>query len=171
VEALILYVREKDLDLFYDAAERAIALNPNNAFILADLGLWMVYSGRFERGKALVEKSVALNPLHADWIHFASFLDHYRKGEYREALGVQLKMNVPNNQGIQAGLAAVYAQLGDMEKAKATLAHILQHWPEFAKDPRAWFVRRRFSPAVLESLMDGLRKAGLEVPPRQQLQQ
>src|SRR5688500_1540488 len=56
---------------------------------------------------------MVLNPLHADWIHFALFLDHYRKGEYREALGVQLKMNVPNNQGIQAGLAAVYGQLGD----------------------------------------------------------
>jgi adenylate cyclase len=170
VEALILYVREKDLDLFYEAAERAIALNPNNAFILADLGLWMVYSGRFERGKALVEKAMVLNPLHADWIHFALFLDHYRKGEYREALGVQLKMNVPNNQGIQAGLAAVYGQLGDTEKAKATLAHILRLWPEFAKDPRAWFVRRRFSVDVLDSLMDGLRKAGLEAPPRSQQQ-
>jgi adenylate cyclase len=167
VEALILYVREKDLNLFYEAAERAIALNPNNAFILADLGLWMVYSGRFERGKALVEKAMVLNPLHADWIHFALFLDHYRKGEYREALGVQLKMNVPNNQGIQAGLAAVYGQLGDTEKAKAALDHILQLWPEFAKDPRAWFVRRRFSVKLLESLMDGLRKAGLEVLPRQ----
>ena len=167
VEALILYVREKDLDLFYEAAERAIALNPNNAFILADLGLWMVYSGRFERGKALVEKSMILNPLHADWIHFALFLDYYRKGEYREALGVQLKMNVPNNQGIQTGLVAVYGQLGDTEKAKGTLAHILQLWPEFPENPRAWFVRRRFSAVVLESLMDGLRKAGLEVPPRQ----
>lgn len=170
VEALILYVREKDLDLFYDAAERAIALNPNNAFILSDLGLWMVYSGRYERGKALVEKAVVLNPLHADWIHFAFFLDHYRKGEYREALGVQLEMNVPNNQGIQAGLAAVYGQLGDSEKAKTTLDHILKLWPEFAKDPRAWFVRRRFSAELLESLMDGLRKAGLEVPPRKQQQ-
>jgi TolB-like protein/class 3 adenylate cyclase len=168
VEALILYVREKDLDLFYDAAERAIALNPNNAFVLADLGLWMVYSGRFERGKALVEKSMILNPLHADWIHFALFLDHYRKGEYREALGAQLKMNLPNNQGIQAGLAAVYGQLGDTEKAKTTLAHILQLWPEFPKNPRAWFVRRRFSGDMLESLMDGLHKAGVEVPPRQQ---
>jgi hypothetical protein len=29
--------------------------------------------------------------------HFAFFLDHYRKGEYREALAVQRKMNVPNN--------------------------------------------------------------------------
>ncbi|HEY7749724.1 MAG TPA: adenylate/guanylate cyclase domain-containing protein [Aestuariivirgaceae bacterium] len=168
VEALILYVSEKDLDVFYDAAERAIALNPNNAFILSDLGLWMIYSGRWERGKALVEKAVVLNPLHQDWVNFAFFLDHYRKGEYREALGVQRKMNVPNNQGIQAGLAAVYGQLGDTKKAKATLDHILQLWPEFANDPRAWFVRRRFSGELLEFLMDGLRKAGLQVPPQEQ---
>jgi TolB-like protein/Tfp pilus assembly protein PilF len=165
VQALILYVSETDLDVFYAAAERAVALNPNNAFILSDLGLWMVYSGRSERGKALVEKSMVLNPLHQDWVHFAFFLDHYRKAEYREALEVQRKMNVPNNQGIQAGLAAVYGQLGDMTKAKATLDHILELWPDFAADPRAWFVRRRFSSELLESLMDGLRKAGLQVPP------
>jgi adenylate cyclase len=169
VEALILYVSEKDLDVFYAAAEQAVALNPNNAFILSDLGLWMVYSGRWERGKALVEKSMILNPLHQDWVHFAFFLDHYRKGEYREALAVQRKMNVPNNQGIQAGLAAVYGQLGDTKNAKATLDHILQVWPDFAADPRAWFVRRRFSVELLESLMGGLRKAGLQVPqPEQQ---
>ena len=79
-------------------------------------------------------------------------------------------LNLGVNQGIQAGLAAVYGQLGDTEKAKATLAHILGLWPEFPKDPRAWFVRRRFSVDVLESLMEGLRKAGLQVPPRTQQQ-
>jgi hypothetical protein len=77
-------------------------------------------------------------------------------------------MNVPNNQGIQAGLAAVYGQLGDTKKARATLDHILQLRPEFANDPRAWFVRRRFSSELLELLMDGLSKAGLKVPPPEQ---
>jgi TolB-like protein/class 3 adenylate cyclase len=170
VQALILYINEMDLEVFYQAAERAISLNPNNAFVLSDLGLWMIYSGRWERGKALVEKAVILNPLHQDWVHFAFFLDHYRKGEYREALGVQRKMNVPNNQGIQAGLAAVYGQLGDTKNAKAALDHILRLWPEFPKDPRAWFVRRRFSAELLESLMDGLHKAGLPVPPPERQQ-
>jgi hypothetical protein len=74
-------------------------------------------------------------------------------------------MNQPTNQGIQVGLAAVYGQLGEAEKARATFDHILRTWPDLPDDPRGWFIRRRFSPELLEHLMDGLRKAGVEVPP------
>jgi hypothetical protein len=73
---------------------------------------------------------------------------------------------LPNNEGVQAGLAAVYGQLGETENAKATLDHILASQPGFAKDPRRWFTRRRISDELVESLMDGLRKAGLNGPTR-----
>ena len=165
VYALILYARERSFDPFYDAADRAIALNPNNAFVLADLGTWIAYSGEWQRGRALVEKSMKLNPFHASWLHISFFLDHYRKGKYREALETALKMNLPNNAGVQTGLAAVYGQLGEREKATATLDRILAITPGFAEDPRAWFVRRRIPAELVESLMDGLRKAGMNVPP------
>ena len=52
VYALILYARERSFDPFYDAADRAIALNPNNAFVLADLGTWIAYSGEWQRGNS-----------------------------------------------------------------------------------------------------------------------
>lgn len=64
------------------------------------------------------------------------------------------------NSGIQVGLAAVYGQLGETEKARA----VHDAAPKFFVDPRAWFVRRRFSGELLEPLMDGLRKTGIEVP-------
>ena len=105
-----------------------------------------------------------LNPLHQRWLHFAFFLDHYRKGQYREARTVALKINLPENHMVQAGLAAVYGQLGETEKAKATLDHILTIHPRFADDPRSAFVKRRMPGELVESIMDGLRKAGLQVP-------
>ncbi len=163
--ALMLYVQERSFGPFYAAAERAIALNPNAAFVLADLGTWIAYSGEWERGKALVEKSMKLNPFHKSWLPFSFFLDHYRKSEYREALVVVLKINLPNNEGVQTGLAAVYGQLGETEKSKAIVDHLLAIRPGFADDPRGWFVRRRMPDELVESLMDGLRKAGLNVPP------
>ena len=163
--AIIRYMREKDFDAFHVTAEQALALNPNNAWVVSDLGTWTFYSGEWERGKALVRKSMALNPLHQRWLHFPDFLDHYRKGEYREARAVALKINLPENHMAQAGLAAVYGQLGETEKAKATIDHILTYHPRFADDPRAAFVRRRMPRDLVESLMDGLRKAGMQVPP------
>jgi tetratricopeptide (TPR) repeat protein len=169
VLALIGYLREQSFDPFYSAAERSIALNPNNSFVLADLGTWTAYSGEWERGKALVSKAMKLNPFHQRWLHIAFFLDHYRKGEYREALAVALKMNLPQNEGVQASLAAVYGQLGETEKARDTVDHIIATQPGFAADPRRWFTRRRMPDEPVESLMDGLRKAGLDVPlPKQQ---
>ncbi len=163
--ALILYVQEPDFDAFYQTAERAIALNPNDAGVLADLGTWIAYSGQLERGTALIAKAMVLNPFHQSWWHWAFFLDLYHKRDYRGALAVQRKMDLPDNLGIQTGLAAVYGQLGDMEHARATLDHILSIEPDFAEDPRAWFVRRRILPELIEALMDGLGKAGFAVPP------
>jgi class 3 adenylate cyclase/TolB-like protein len=162
INALLLYTCEVSFDPYYAEAEAAIKLNPNDAMVLADLGLWMIYSGEWERGRPFVAKAKILNPLHPDWYHWAFFLDHYRKGEYREALEVQLRMNQPTNPGIQVGLAAVYGQLGETTKAQATRAAA----PSFFEDPRPWFVRRRFSDDLLESLMEGLRKAGIDVPPK-----
>ena len=163
--AIIRYMREKDFDAFHVTAEQALALNPNNAWVVSDLGTWTFYSGDWERGKALVRKAMALNPLHQRWLHFPFFLDHYRKGEYRDARAVALKINLPDNHMVQAGLAAAYGQLGETEKAKATIDHILTYHPRFADDPRAAFVRRRMPRDLVESLMDGLRKAGMQVPP------
>jgi len=163
--AVIRYMREEDFDSFHAVAEQALALNPNNAWVVSDLGTWTAYSGEWERGKALVRKAMTLNPLHQRWLHFPFFLDHYRKREYREARTVALKINLPENHMVQAGLAAVYGQLGETEKAKATLDHILAMHPKFADDPRAAFVKRRMPRDLVESIMDGLRKAGLQVPP------
>jgi adenylate cyclase len=164
VLALIGYLTERSFDSFYAAADRAIAINPNNAFVLADLGTWIAYSGEWERGKALVGKAMRLNPLHQRWLHMSFFLDSYRKGEYTEALALALKINLPSNEGVQAGLAAAYGQLGQIARAKETLDQIIANAPGFAGDPRRWFTRRRIPDALVESLMDGLRKAGLNVP-------
>jgi adenylate cyclase len=168
VLALIDYVTARRFDSFYSAAERAIALNPNNAFVLADLGTWMAYSGEWERGKDFVAKAMKLNPLHQRWLHMAFLLDHYRKRNYREALAVALMINLPSNEGVEATLAAVYGQLEDMKNAKVTLDHLRATQSGFEKDPRRWFVRRRISDELIESLMEGLQKARLKIPPKLQ---
>jgi tetratricopeptide (TPR) repeat protein len=132
------------------------------------MGTWMAYSGRWEQGKALVERAMVLNPRHQRWYHFSFFLDHYRKGEYREALTIVLKMNLPENYMVQAALASTYAQLGEIERAKAALDHVLEVRPSYAEDPRAPFRVRRMPHDLIESIMDGLRAAGLDVPPADQ---
>jgi class 3 adenylate cyclase/TolB-like protein len=164
VLALVHYMSETDFDAFYETAEKAIALNPNDAWANADLGIWTAYSGDFERGKALIERAKMLNPDYPRWLDFAFFLDHYGKRDYLQAKAVALKIDLPKNHMVQTGLAATYGQLGELDKAKDVIAQILAIQPAFAGDPRAAFIARRVPDELVESLMDGLRKAGLDVP-------
>jgi adenylate cyclase len=162
--AILSQMTGEDRAVFRNFANKAIELNPNDAFVLADLGTWMAYSGEWEKGKEWVTRSKLLNPKHQSWLDYIWHLHHYLKGEYREARDVALKINLPNNYMVQASLTAAYAMNGEQEKAERALAHLLEIRPDYAKDPRAPFRTRGMPAELIESLMDGLRKAGLDVP-------
>jgi Tfp pilus assembly protein PilF len=51
-----VYFHRHELDAFFAEAERAIAINPNHAMVLAVFGLRFTYAGD-ERGIALIEKA------------------------------------------------------------------------------------------------------------------
>ncbi len=162
--AIISQLRREDYETFEALAETAMALNPNNAGVVGDIGNFTFYFGEWERGKALLERMMKLNPRYPSWVHFTFFLDHYRKAEYREALTEALQINIPKHCMLQWGLAAAYGKAGETEKGKATLDHISTIDPPCPRDPRDPFVKRGLPDELVESLMDGLRKAGLGVP-------
>jgi hypothetical protein len=72
-------------------------------------------------------------------------------------------MNMPDNYMVQASLAAAYAMNGEQAKAEQALAHILEIRPDYPDDPRAPFRARGMPSELIEGIMEGLRKAGLEV--------
>ncbi len=153
--------------VFRAYAMRAIALNPHDSFILADLGTWMAYSGEWELGEAWVTRAKALNPKHQSWWDWIWMLDAYRQGDYAAAIAIAHTVNLPGNHMVQAALAAAYAMNGDESEAATTLAHVLELRPDYASDPRQPFRTRGMETALIEALMEGLRRAGLAVPPRQ----
>lgn len=163
--AILSQMTREDHTVFQNFAKKAIELNPNDAFVLADLGTWMGYSGQWEQGKEWVSRSKLLNPKHQSWLDYIWHLHHYLKGEYAQARDVALKVNLPDNYMVQASLTAAYAMNGEQAKAKQTLSHVLKIRPDYPKDPRAPFRTRRMPPELIDRLMAGLGKAGLDVPP------
>ncbi len=83
--AILTQMTSQDLAEFRNFAERAVKLNPNNAFVLADLGTWMGYAGQWEKGKEWVARAMLLNPKHQSWWYQVWHLDHFLKGEYQES--------------------------------------------------------------------------------------
>ena len=66
---------------------------------------------------------------------------------------------------MHAGLAASYAQLGRNQEARAAVKTLLERKPDFLADPRHFYRMRNMPHELGERLMDGLRKAGLDIPP------
>ncbi len=158
--AMIHFNREQELDSFYALAEKALDLNPFDATMIAEFGAFMAYTGDWDRGAALGRKAIALAP--AGWMYTTLALDHYRKGEYRQALIEGQKINLPESNFANALLAAIYGKLGDKEKASVHLKRVLAVQPGFAAAPGSLFLTRRMTEDLVDSLMDGLRKAGLD---------
>jgi tetratricopeptide (TPR) repeat protein len=126
----------REFGAFRNAADRAIALNPMDGCTTAFMGILMAYAGDWERGGALAEQAMQLNPHHPGWYRFSAFFNAYRKEDYHAALEVALKFNMPSYFYTHIALAAAYGQLGE------------QKWMD---------------PGLVEQVIDGLGKAGLEI--------
>ena len=161
--AILTQMTSQDLSEFQSFADKAIELNPNDAFVLADLGTWMGYAGQWEKGKEWVARSMLLNPKHQSWMYQVWHLDYFLKGDYGKSIEAGLKMNLPNNYMVQSSMTAAYAMNGEQRKAEKTLAHLLELRPDYGEDPRAPFRSRGMPTELIESIMAGLRKAGLDV--------
>lgn len=66
----------KEFQAFRTAAEQAITLNPMDGAMLANVGTMLAYSGDWERGCALIEKAMQLNPRHPGWYWFPFSTTH-----------------------------------------------------------------------------------------------
>jgi adenylate cyclase len=161
-EALALvYFFRHERDAFLAEAERAIALNPNHAFTVALMGERLNSAGD-ERGVAFVKKAIKLDPFHPSWFNFTIADDHFRRGEYEEALAEAQKVKIPGTWWPQAYLAAIYAELGNQSGAQSAIARLLEIYPGFSIKKFIWEWRKwDFREDVLRLWVAALRKAGL----------
>jgi adenylate cyclase len=155
---------QKDLPAFRAAAERALALNRMDSSTAAILGNMIAYAGDWKYGLGILERAMQLNPHHAGWYHYVAFCDAYRRRDYRGALASALKVNMPAYHWPHVYLAAVYGQLGEEQRARAALREVHALLPNFGAMAREEF-GKWLDAELTEHLLDGLRKAGLEIPP------
>ena len=159
--AWVLYLR-KEFAASRQAGERALALNPIDACTAVYVGQTLAYSGDWDRGCALIARAIELNPHHPGWYWYASFLNAYRHLDYRGALATALKMNLPGVSLVEVALAATYGQLADGEAARHAIRDLLAIRPDYAAMARQE-LGKWFDGEIVEHLLDGLRKAGLDV--------
>jgi serine/threonine protein kinase/tetratricopeptide (TPR) repeat protein len=152
----------KEFGAFRVAAERAIALNSMDSLAAAYLGLQIAFSGDWERGCFLAERATRLNPNHPSWYWFPTCFNAYRLRDYRRALEIALRVNLPEFWRTQFALAAIYGQLGELDAARNAAQELLKIRPDFATVGRTE-LNKWWDAELIEHLIDGLRKGGLEI--------
>ena len=152
----------KEFASFRNAADRAVALNPMDGNSIAFLGELLTYAGDWERGMALAGRAKQLNPNYPGWYWYADFYAAYRQGDYRSALSVALKVNLPGQWFSHAATAAAFGSLGERDAAAKAVRDLLRVRPDFAATVRS-DIEKWWEPEYIESMIDGWRKAGLEI--------
>jgi TolB-like protein len=158
------YFFRHDLEAFLPAAEKAMALNPRDSNSLGILGLLIAHTGDFDRGARITRRAMDLNPHHAAFYHFGPIWEHFHNRDYEKALVRAKRANMPGFFWPYLVVAATSGYLGRRTEAEAAVKQLLDLDPEFAAQARQKVESWHFASGLLEPLLDGLRKAGLEIP-------
>lgn len=154
----LLWMRQHDAAIA--EFERASALNPN--FTNWRYPLSLVYAGEPERAIEMLDAHMRLDPFYEPYAPSTLGLAYYLLKRYAEALP-HLRACVsraPNMPAGRKGLTATYAQLGQLDDARAQAAEVLRVEPFFTirgAPPVMAFKR----PEDAEHVSIGLQKAGL----------
>jgi len=158
-----VYLQNKQHEQALAAAERTFALAPNSAMACVVLGSTLNFVGRPEEAVGLMEKAMRLDPRSSAFYLWTLGQTYRLLGRYEEAIAAQkraLAIN-PNYLLCYVHLASMYGELSREEEARVATTEIRRLSPHFsiaALRPRLPYK----DPAVVERILDGLRKAGLK---------
>ena len=156
----------KEFEAFRNAAERAVALNPRDGATVEYLGHLLAFAGDWERGCELGRTGAGPQPSSPEVVLGAPFPRRLSQGRLPRRASVHPQdANAGAISSAMALFAALYGQLGDREEAAKALRELLALRPDFAEIARDQF-GKWYLPDLVEQLIDGLRKAGLDVRPR-----
>ena len=150
----------REWQAFRPVAERTIALNRADGALHAFIGMLIGLAGDWERGCAVADAAIQLNPHHPGWYWLTSVFNSYRKRDYKASAGTALRINMPGYFWGPATSAAALGQLG--EHPQHALKELLVIRPDFARTAREEFAKW-FDDELAEHYVEGLRKAGLHI--------
>ncbi len=144
-------------------ARQAVTLDPNFAEGYFHLGTVLFFAGPPDESVKAYEQAIRLNPKHPD-IYLFNLAASYRIAErYKEALafGKKFAAHHPDYPPVHLHLAVCYAELEQLEEARAEGVEILRLNPTFtlAGMERFWPMK---DTVIMERHFVALRKAGLK---------
>ena len=152
-------VHQRKFDLAGVHSGRAVGLNPNDVMIAGHRANWLVRVGRPDEALQSLDAAMRRDPYPPTWIWDIRWCALFHLKRYEDAVAA-LRNMATFHFWHHAYFAAAYAHAGRQDDAARALAGFLEVRPAAslalvaAAEPYA-------DPALLDHLLDGLRKAGL----------
>jgi adenylate cyclase len=144
-------------------SEKAAAFAPSDATINFSLGARLtLIAAKPKEGLDSITKAMRLNPSHPAVFLEGAGWANYTLGDYDKALAAFEEYHKRNPGDTDGNVEIIYtsATLGQLEKAKAAVAELLEEHPDFTIE--GYSVLSRFKdPAVVKLIRDNTAKAGL----------
>ena len=161
-----IYQRQRRFDEALREAEEAVRVGPNNPLAYDVLIENLIYAGRVEEARDLIDKTISLDPSHPGEKLFLKGLSYYAEERSSDAIEFleRARSHNPGHHRYTAIHAAALAELGRLDDARVALREFLdliQARPHLNWIMIAWpFENTRAS----ERLANALIKSGLHKP-------
>jgi len=129
----LVYQWRREFDAANAEADTALALQPNDAITLSNLGSMLNWAGRGEEALGVLQQAVRLDPFHPpNYMQRLAFASA-GVGDYEQCVEVAKRAITldPNFVGSHVDLALCYAALGAEEEARAAADEIIRTNPRF----------------------------------------
>lgn len=113
--------------------DRAVALNPNDPFVLSIHALFLSYTGHADDGLRELDEAQRLDPFAVGWFDDFRGIILTSAGRYREAVACYAGQETLTSWSL-GYLTFGLAELGETEKARRTLARFKALWPQLSTD-------------------------------------
>ena len=129
------YLASCNADKMKMAVERGLDINPGDPNMLAGLGNFLAYTGKWDDGKALIEQAyLQESRFFKKWWYMAPAKWHYRRGEYQQAYDLFIKSFNERNWLSHLQLAYTLPHLGRIEEAKQALQGFMRVAPSMTRE-------------------------------------
>ncbi|MGO7958645.1 tetratricopeptide repeat protein [Rhizobium leguminosarum] len=145
------------------AGRRGVALNPENADLLAKLSMALFLSGHWEEGVRLAKEATDLVGQTMRDANFVMILDAYRQEHYAEAVLLARQVPAADTPTTVLKLAAI-ARLGDRPMTEQEIAAARLQHPDLDRTVAAMFSGARYDSSLKAALRTGILEAGLKSP-------
>jgi len=156
-------------DEAFEAAERAIELNPFSIEIKSRVGGAYILRGQNDKGMALLSDASSMVETKAGWLEFYFFLSAYMRGDDNEARRHGLRISATRTPLGNIARIIVSHRSGKDKATAKWIAHLNDQFPEFAGDISGALERLAMIEPIRQKLLIDLVAAGVTVKSRNQM--